>query len=738
MFEGCQFTGTVSVFGQPHARLVTDDGVKPQANDGNVLTLAHHSGRIGRTIATAAVVAVAGAAAGNMSGNADAAAQATNPCARAEALLAAGYPEDALAAFKARLGQGPCAAQGIVDAKAAIAAHASSPTGQEEANKQFTAQVALIRRLQAEGFESAARAKTQTLVEAFPGRTLPADVRAIDQRIGGWRRFQGNVGPVAVSVAEMAIVALGALALLLVVGKGLVALGGRTLLRYTVGAVTGPGDADVKGQDAVLAAELALIAAEGPKHVRRIPAGEGDFTLPGAVADTYPKAAVIAGLLQVLDRVIPRRLLTVSAAVQPTDAERGVGVTVTIAKRGGHEVNHGGQTLWESEFGPLQAGCTVAHRIERLMLPAAIWVGYHPALLGWPRRGLDAIRRHADTARLGTDDWRSYAHFALAARAQTAGDIDAARRGYFKALDSSSDNLGARINLAGLHLYSTGMAAEEPHKDRASRLALAWWLLEDDAIKRAMNPTDNEPAAPFGLRARWLYLRAARDLSDDFAIKLQASDEAASVAQGPKAEADKARSDARSQDGPMALPEPMRDLCNLLSAADDHDVGLATQMRGPAHVLSRSILLEQRKAAAPKDPVDDLLPEHDEWFKATWWTSDTLYNLACFRARYARHVDKDEKTQMLEQAQDALCTAIERSPDRKLMRAMAEGDRTLTDVISEIGQKRLDQLTGKVAPSYKDDEQAGHAIGVKVHEALSTLLAPDANTPRRPAIGEWR
>ena len=610
----------------------------------------------------------------------------------------AGYLTEALAAYKADLGRGVCAIRGIAAVKAEIAKQATDPPAVQQAKKaaakKFAAAIVVIRRLQAEGFESKARAKTQALVEAYPDRALPADIRAIDQPIDWWRRQEGNGGPLLVSVAEMAIVALGALVVVLVVIKGLFALARRTPKRYTVGAVTGPVPEDVAGQDAVLAAELAEIATNGRNHIRRVPAAGGDFSLPEAVTTAYPQAAVIAGLLQVLDRMLPRRLLTVSAAVWPADATRGVGVTVTIAKRGGHEVKDGSCTISESDFGPVAAEGKVPQRIERLMLPAAVWVGYHPALAVF--NVVKSGGRRDRTRVLGTNEWRSYAHFALSAREQTAGNIDTARRGYFKALDNSDTNIGARINLAGLFLYSSDKPEKEKAADRASRLSFAWWLLEDALMRREMRD------AAFRLRARWLYLRAARDLTDDFPIDPPDGTDMLPPALGPKGAADEARAVARTHHGPDALPDPMAELWNGVRDPRHDATGLAAEMQAPANVLMRCIQLEQRKAADPNAAVEDLIPEHEAWFKAAWWTADTLYNLACFRARYARHLpDGDEKTTMIADACSALCTAVDRAPDPNLMLAMADRDPTLRHVSPAITEERRNKLTGYTAPTYE-------------------------------------
>jgi hypothetical protein len=75
--------------------------------------------------------------------------------------------------------------------------------------------------------------------------------------------------------------------------------------------------------------------------------------------------------------------------------------------------------------------------------------------------------RTTDRAALLSQDWESYAHFAIAARLQASGYAAAARNGYAAALDRDPRNRGALFNLGVLDLV------EESNDFAEERLAAA-------------------------------------------------------------------------------------------------------------------------------------------------------------------------------------------------------------------------------------------------------------------------
>jgi hypothetical protein len=621
------------------------------------------------------VIILAFALAGSSAGRSLAAdAPTTPPCAKAEGLLAAGYLAEANDAFKAELGKDPCAVQGLAAVLNAQAAKPQGLTPSQTAtlNARFAASVALIRRLEAAGLETDARQMTQQLIQAFPHRSIPADLRAINQPIGWWREAKGFAGPVLRVAAEMVIALLAIVVIGLAVAKVMAGLIGRAAARYTITPLTGVKDEDALGQSDLLADGLARISGKfGGTSVRRVSGGTTDFSLPEALTTAYPQAGIIAGLLSLLDRLLPRRLLQISVAVLPIDPVRGAGVMVAITKRGGRPEMIGEKpnrrpaeiTIWESDFVPVSKDTPLAQRLEQIMLPAAVWLAYNP--------------RFGDAKKpLGTGNWHSYAHFAVGERAQQCGDTDQARRSYYKALDADPANLGARLNLAGLLLYRPspdGPQSETP-ADCASRLRLAEWLLEDNG---QMEP---KVRAQPELHWRWLYLAAARALvAAQYELAVQ-------------------RADALWQ---ILRPDAKQAPANQT---------LAVTMRWPAFVLRQSIRLVLHKHHNQRNDLGLMDNE--------WWTANTLYNRACY---YARLHAINGLTFNRDAALRYLRDAIDRAEEPKLMHTMARCDAALDKIAPCLTPSQVEALIGPIEPSYIPERRRGHGIGVMVREAVATM-----------------
>jgi hypothetical protein len=166
---------------------------------------------------------------------------------------------------------------------------------------------------------------------------------------------------------------------------------------------------------------------------------EPKFELPKTIAEDVPTAGILAGLVEMLDRMLYRNLYTVSGTVHPVHEHRGAGLTMVVATRNGRTVDQ--VTIWEKDFLLKEAGegAPVAVRYERLVLPAAVWLGYCKRLGFKENKPLP----------LHTRSWRSYALFALG---EIVPDPVKERRLYELALDLDSINLGARLNLAALLL----------------------------------------------------------------------------------------------------------------------------------------------------------------------------------------------------------------------------------------------------------------------------------------------
>jgi hypothetical protein len=359
---------------------------------------------------------------------------AVDPCAHAKALYSAHYYLEAEQEYKRLLGIECATPARALAAREAAKRHAESlqPTKQAEAKDDL----AKARRLQDAGFESEARKLTKAVAESST-TPIPARLRAINQRVGWWRDALGVVAPIARTALEVLLVLVG----LLVALTGIGALARRFKLSGQLAGFAGASDATLAPVlGAALSAMLARMSDEGA--TRRVDWQSGTefkFELPPSLAEAVPQANLLAGLVQMLDKLLYRKLFIVSGTVHPIHQHRGAGVTLVVTNRNGSESEQ--VTLWEQEFLLKEAGADVTDpvRYERLMLPAAVWLAYRPMI------GFDEKKQLP----LHTREWRSYALFALA---ELVPDASKERRLYEQALDRDADNLGARLNLAALLL----------------------------------------------------------------------------------------------------------------------------------------------------------------------------------------------------------------------------------------------------------------------------------------------
>ncbi len=413
-------------------------------------------------IAVIAVIVAAAVTAPTASAQASAARAA---CSRAAALVAQGYFTDAESLLKANLGADPCVAQELQRLHAAQQATTPTP--------YFESQLRAIHGLIAAGFAPEAQKQIQALVEANPNRPIPANLRAYNQRLAWWQLILDTGGPVVRTLLEMVI---GFLALIVIVLLATQLAAGlyrrRWPATYMIGTVTGIQSTDSSKHTELLKAELTGLSDADYGHgpVRRASSAEQGIAIPSEVTSAVPQTQLLAGLITLLDRLLPRRLTLVNLAVLPEDPRRGLGLTVQVTTRSGRA--KGEQTVWVNDYFPHDGtGTGGDDDICRLMLPAAVWLAYQSSLQT-SRHRASKNKLYADEPR-STKSWQSFAHFAVAERAQGAGDLDEARRGYLMALDDDRENKFALLNLAGLKLYR----GSDDDEETAGRLRFARWLL---------------------------------------------------------------------------------------------------------------------------------------------------------------------------------------------------------------------------------------------------------------------
>jgi len=364
-------------------------------------------------------------------------------CARGDALLAAGYLDDAEAVYKQMLPDACADAKG----KAGLARVAG-------AQATFDARVAEVRRLQAAGFEDAADKKAQAIAEDF-AEPLPVDIRSPDQRLPWWRQQLGRFGPPVRTVAEFVAAVLGVIVLVILLGRLLGNLYSRSRESLRLAGFEGVKDDAAKASlTAALQDRLSALESESDNRSPRwVSATEGDFKLPDAAVSALPQGQLIVALLELLDRLLWRRVRVISGTVRPRETDRGAGVTVVVATRSGRRESE--MTLWEADLGIVPAeGETDEARYAKLVRAGAIWLAFLPRVGG-------------SEPRLGTTDWRSYALFAIGEGYQRAENLEAARMRYIVALDCDEYNLGARLNLASLKLRAQHDHAQPGELDEA-------------------------------------------------------------------------------------------------------------------------------------------------------------------------------------------------------------------------------------------------------------------------------
>jgi hypothetical protein len=545
-------------------------------------------------------------------------AAAATQCATAEALFKAGDYAEAAKAYQQLIATGKptattengkpvCTDQEVRAGLLKAARYSGAPL-------RVTEQLAQARRLQHAGFEADAREVVKSVAKSST-QPIPEQLRTPEQRTGPWRDELGVFGPPLRFVLEvLALVAIALFALVSIYG-----LGKRFKATARLTGFEGSTEATLSAVlSAGLSATLTRLRDEKPDLRIDWQSGtEEKLAIPASVTEAVPQANLLQDLLQALENLLPRKLYSISGTVHPIHPHRGAGITLAIAKRNGNSLDE--VTIWEKDFllKDVGAGAEPAVRYERLILPAAIWLGYHKKLkhkIGEPP---------LKDPPLGTHDWRSYALFAL-------GEInpseDGQRRLYELALDRDVDNLGARLNLAACLLQRPSY--EVPPPSEAA-------LVEEGALE---GWEERKQAAAMHLRTVADKADPATDPIWYRALYMQA---VLSIYQG---EGKQARKQLRQMDamaGKHGDEEALR--------------GLLLALEQPIKILRQSSRVVEATAGqtvkAPPNP------------KSRWRTVAAEYDLACFWSRYvevaADVATRDKRTAT---AIRALNSAIDRDP----------------------------------------------------------------------------
>ena len=321
--------------------------------------------------------------------------------------------------------------------------------------------IARARAFVAAGLDEEAKEAVRAAIEADPTVHVPDEVASPTRALPFWNRARGRFGPWLRTLVEILIAALALVVLALLLAR----LPRRFRLRIGVDPFTGGPDEAVRSASAAAVREnYGRLMRDGGHRLKYVnSSGESFEAVSRQVAEIYKPAGVVASLLSLIDRLVPARTRRLGGQLRVVDPQRGAGLTVTFGRRYGKVFDE--TTLWESDYGrPVGAGRAAQSAYDRVALPASAWVTYAAAASTLPRGVRRRLRRmcpprFARPARggwgapfrvLGTDDWRSYAHFVVGADLQARGALSEARLSYERALGRDPRNRGAAFNLGVL------------------------------------------------------------------------------------------------------------------------------------------------------------------------------------------------------------------------------------------------------------------------------------------------
>jgi tetratricopeptide (TPR) repeat protein len=375
---------------------------------------------------------------GLMKAHATAVAQSMTRCAAADALLAADLVDDAKAAYVKLLSDDATTRLGCAHAGLAKVHATQASKGKDV--------IAGARALAGYGLHDEARAAIQTQLKSDGAMEIPPDLQYLSGgKVPLWRSIRRDLEPWARPVLEMA-----AAVLLLIVLLGLLArrFAKRTLTieAFDSGSV----------EDAHLGADFAAIVRShlnrmvqgshgghielvtGPIQTIDIPA-EVEAAVPTASASWMSPLTWVRAIPALLNWLSPSRTVSLTGRLHKP-GRRGPGITVQLVEGGRI---FGSYTFWQYDFDapsdPAPSG--PGDGFQPLAEYVAIWLVFQLAKAF--RSGIEL---------LGTDDWRSYSYFRAGYMAEMQGRDEASKGLYIRALDRDAEFRGARVNLAAWFL----------------------------------------------------------------------------------------------------------------------------------------------------------------------------------------------------------------------------------------------------------------------------------------------
>jgi hypothetical protein len=503
---------------------------------------------------------------------------------------------------------GSTTASGSTTAPGGTTTTGNAPT-EAETITHLEAQLYHATQLQEAGFSEDARKLVLAALQEVPPkptgplarlahelRHLADELRTPTQRPSRWQGFLGLHGPTVIFLAEIIAIALCIVVLALLFYAAV-----RGLLRRLRGSVrlegfTGSSESTLSAALAAsLGDALARLKDDSPSQNLHYQSGsEPKFEVPAAVLESVPQGKLIAGLLQMLDQLLPRHMSLISGTVHPIHENRGAGLTIALADHNGRGVDQ--ITLWEKDYFLKEAGDNEkeAVRYERLVLPAAVWLAYQPQL-GFK----------ADKPPLGASDWRSYALFALG---ELVPDLAKRRVMYERALDRDARNLGARLNLADLLLRRPREDMLDAAADPDDGHRETWNERLDEARRHLEYVASNAAAESAPIWYRALYMQIVLNIYDYQATLAENPTAARSWATQARTRHEELNRALRHAGGNDSTPQM------LLDAMDE-----------PLQILSYTVKLYTGRL------------KQEPRLQDAWLSASAEYNLACFWSRYAAY-----------------------------------------------------------------------------------------------------
>jgi len=194
--------------------------------------------------------------------------------------------------------------------------------------------------------------------------------------------------------------------------------------------------------------------------------GESDVKVAlEGLKDLSPQVGVGVALLLALQRLLPRKLFTVNAVLQPAGT-RGPGLTVTLrVGRSAAAV----ESFWASPLGyytpsPTASTPAVSEAEADVSRATAAYYSLSRPATAWINH---RIARTLGAGGTITRDSNSYALFRVGLDWQQRGDRIMARRLYDAALSADPDNVAARANLGAIDAGDGLYDASIYHFERA-------------------------------------------------------------------------------------------------------------------------------------------------------------------------------------------------------------------------------------------------------------------------------